>query len=87
MQLDLSSLHSVKAFADEFISKRLPLQLLVLNAGVFGGSFTVTEDGLERHFAVNHLGHFYLATLLVDVMRSSKPARVVVVSSESHWYK
>ncbi len=87
MQLDLSSLRGVKAFADEFISKGLPLHILVLNAGVFGGPFTLTMDGMERHFAVNHLGHFYLATLLADVMKSSKPARVVVVSSESHWYE
>lgn len=44
-----------------------------------------TIHGLEYHFAVNHLGHFYLATLLVPALKRSKPARVVVVSSESHW--
>ena len=85
MQLDLSSLRSVRSFAEEFTSKALPLHILVLNAGVFGGPFTLTVDGLERHFAVNHIGHFYLAKLLVDVMKNSKPSRVVIVSSESHW--
>ena len=48
-------------------------------------SFSVTIDGLERHFAVNHLGHFYLAQLLLPVLRRSKPSRVVVIASESHW--
>ena len=86
MQLDLSSLRSVKFFADEFINRGLPLHILVCNAGTFGGPFSLTVDGMEKHFAVNHLGHFYLAKLLVDVMIASKPARVVVVTSESHWY-
>lgn len=85
MQLDLSSLRSVKFFAEEFINRGLPLHILVCNAGTFGGPFSLTVDGMERHFAVNHLGHFYLAKLLVDVMIASKPARVVVVTSESHW--
>ena len=86
MQLDLSSLRSVKFFADEFLNRGLPLHILVCNAGMFGGPFSLTVDGMEKHFAVNHLGHFYLAKLLVDVMIASKPARVVVVTSESHWY-
>ena len=86
MQLDLSSLRSVNFFADEFINRGLPLHILVCNAGTFGGPFSLTVDGMEKHFAVNHLGHFYLAKLLVDVMIASKPARVVVVTSESHWY-
>lgn len=86
MHLDLSSLRSVKSFTEEFINRGLPLHILVCNAGVFGGPFTLTVDGLEKHFAVNHLGHFYLVTLLVEVLRSSKPSRVVMVTSESHWY-
>ena len=48
-------------------------------------SFSLTADGLERHFAVNHLGHFYLAQLLLPVLKRSKPSRVVVITSESHW--
>lgn len=86
MQLDLASLWSVKTFANEFIRKGLPLHILICNAGVFGGPFTLTEDGLEHHFAVNHLGHFYLCKLLLEVLRTSKPSRIVVLSSESHWF-
>ena len=48
-------------------------------------SFSLTVDGLERHFATNHLGHFYLAQLLLPVLKRSKPSRVVVITSESHW--
>ena len=60
------------------------LNILICNAGVLGVPYQTTEDGIEYHFAVNHLGHFYLTQLLADVLRKSAPARVIVVSSESH---
>ena len=58
--------------------------MLVCNAAVFGLPWTLTKDGLETTFQVNHLGHFYLVQLLQDILCRSAPARVVVVSSESH---
>lgn len=61
-----------------------PLHILICNAAMFGAPWSLTEDGLESTFQVNHLGHFYLVQLLEDVLRQSSPARVVVVSSESH---
>lgn len=61
-----------------------PLHILICNAAVFGVPWVLTEDELESTFQVNHLGHFYLVQLLEDVLRRSSPARVVVVSSESH---
>lgn len=85
MQLDLSSLANIRSFAEAYTLKGLPLHILVLNAGVYGGPFTLTSDGVERHFGVNHLGHFYLTKLLFEVLRNSRPVRIVVVSSESHW--
>ncbi|ERE79059.1 WW domain-containing oxidoreductase [Cricetulus griseus] len=60
------------------------LHVLVCNAGTFALPWTLTKDGLETTFQVNHLGHFYLVQLLQDVLCRSAPARVVVVSSESH---
>eukprot|EP00731_Ephydatia_muelleri_P025989 Em0018g89a len=66
MQLDLSLLASVRNFAEAFIRRGLPLHILILNAGVYGGPFTLTSDGVERHFAINHLGHFYLTKLLFE---------------------
>ncbi|XP_069112759.1 WW domain-containing oxidoreductase-like [Argopecten irradians] len=84
MALDLASLNSVRAFAEEYKLKKWPLHLLILNAGVFGLPYTATEDGLESTFQVNHLAHFYLTKLLRDVLISSQPSRVIVLSSESH---
>ncbi|KGL72689.1 WW domain-containing oxidoreductase, partial [Tinamus guttatus] len=84
MTLDLASLHSVQHFAEAFKSKNVPLHILICNAAIFGAPWCLTEDDLESTFQVNHLGHFYLVQLLEDVLRRSSPARVVVVSSESH---
>ncbi|XP_054026100.1 WW domain-containing oxidoreductase isoform X2 [Dryobates pubescens] len=84
MTLDLASLQSVQHFAEAFKSKNVPLHILICNAAVFGVPWCLTEDDLESTFQVNHLGHFYLVQLLEDVLRQSSPARVVVVSSESH---
>ncbi|KAG8227059.1 hypothetical protein J437_LFUL013242, partial [Ladona fulva] len=84
MELDLSSLHSVKAFAINFKLKHRKLDILILNAAVFGLGFCLTEDGFETHFQVNHLGSFYLTLLLEEPLTLAAPSRVVVVSSESH---
>nr|XP_034973377.1 WW domain-containing oxidoreductase isoform X2 [Zootoca vivipara] len=84
MTLDLASLHSVQEFAEAFKSKHVHLHVLICNAATFLAPWQLTEDGLESTFQVNHLGHFYLIQLLEDVLRRSVPARVVMVSSESH---
>ncbi|XP_039619295.1 WW domain-containing oxidoreductase isoform X2 [Polypterus senegalus] len=84
MTLDLASLRSVQEFAQAFKSKNLPLHVLICNAAVIGQTWHLTEDGLESTFQICHLGHFYLVHLLQDVLRRSAPARVIMVSSESH---
>ncbi|XP_062609573.1 WW domain-containing oxidoreductase-like, partial [Saccostrea cucullata] len=84
MHLDLASLKSVRMFAEEYRSKKWPLHLLILNAAVFGLPFTKTEDDIEMTFQVNHLAQFYLTKLLWEVLASSSPSRIVIVSSESH---
>lgn len=63
-----------------------PLHILVCNAAVCTQPWSLTEDGLESTFQICHLGHFLLVQCLQDVLRRSAPARVVVVSSESHRY-
>ncbi len=82
--LDLGSLDSVRAFAARFAGEeRPPLRALVANAGRQHLEGTaVSADGFEDTFAVNHLGHFLLVQLLFD--RLAPPARVVVVSSDTH---
>ncbi|XP_076449544.1 WW domain-containing oxidoreductase-like [Babylonia areolata] len=84
MPLDLASLSSVRQFAHSYAATGWPLHLLVLNAGVFGLPWGETEDGIEVTFQVNHLAQFYLTHLLTPVLVKSAPARVIVVSSESH---
>nr|XP_057932298.1 WW domain-containing oxidoreductase isoform X3 [Doryrhamphus excisus] len=84
MMCDLASLRSVRDFAASFKAKKLPLHILVCNAAVCTQPWSLTEDGLESTFQTCHLGHFLLVQSLQDVLRRSVPARVVVVSSESH---
>lgn len=58
--------------------------MLILNAGVFSAPFSLTVDGFESAFQVNHLSHFFLTLLLKPQLLAAKTARVIVVSSESH---
>ena len=82
---DLASQRQVRAVAAAFLARFDRLDVLVNNAGVAGwGTRLVTEDGLERTFAVNHLAPFLLAALLLDRLKASAPARVVTVSSAAH---
>lgn len=84
MRLDLASLASVRAFAEEFLAKHPRLDALVLNAGLMVGTRTETADGFETTIGVNHLGHFALTGLLLPRLKHSAPARIVVVSSDAH---
>ncbi|ESO87819.1 hypothetical protein LOTGIDRAFT_166117 [Lottia gigantea] len=84
MFLDLAKLSTVKKFAENYLAKDRPLNVLILNAGVFGLPYSKTDDGLETTFQVNHLAQFYLTQLLTELLIKSSPSRVIVVSSESH---
>ena len=83
LPLDLGDLASVRACAESFLARGLPLQLLVANAGL-GGQTGLTRSGFELCFGVCHIGHFLLTQLLLDRLKASAPARVVVVSSKLH---
>lgn len=84
-KLDLASLKSVRTFAQGILESESRLDVLINNAG-FGGNpeRTLTEDGLEVTIASNHFGHFLLTNLLLPLLKSSAPSRVVVVSSVVH---
>jgi len=84
MELDLTSLASIRKFADEFNSKNIPLHVLILNAGVMMCPYTKTKDGFENQIGTNHLGHFLLTNLLIPRLKEGAPSRVVVVSSLGH---
>uniref|UniRef100_J3N0C1 Uncharacterized protein n=2 Tax=Oryza brachyantha TaxID=4533 RepID=J3N0C1_ORYBR len=89
MELDLSSMDSVRAFASDFAAKGLPLNILINNAGVMATPFSLSKDGIELQFATNHVGHFLLTHLLLEKMKktsreSNVEGRIVNVSSEGH---
>ena len=84
LALDLGSLSSVRAAAARFVGLDLPLHVLINNAGLAGHPGQ-TEDGFEQTFGVNHLGHFLLTELLMDKLRASAPARIVIVASKAHY--
>ncbi|XP_031378870.1 short-chain dehydrogenase TIC 32, chloroplastic-like isoform X2 [Punica granatum] len=89
MELDLSSMASVRKFASDYVSSGLPLNLLVNNAGIFGTPFMLSQEGIELHIATNHSGHFLLTNLLLETMkrtssRSNKEGRIVNLTSEAH---
>ncbi|XP_027357257.1 short-chain dehydrogenase TIC 32, chloroplastic-like [Abrus precatorius] len=89
MELDLSSMASVREFASNFNSTGLPLNILINNAGIFAAPFSLSKDNIELQFAINYLGHFLLTNQLLDTMkkttRESKiQGRIVNVASTGH---
>ena len=82
--LDLASLASITAFADEFADTTGSLDLLVNNAGVMNLPQRQTADGFEMQFGTNHLGHFALTGRLLPLLTASPEARVVTLSSTVH---
>jgi len=84
LPLDLADLDSVRACASAFLARGEPLNVLVNNAGVVRAR-GLTKQGFELMFGVNHLGHFALTQLLLGRLTESGPARVVTVSSDSHY--
>ena len=84
IKCDLASLDEVKKASSEFRSRYQRLDVLIDNAGGVNGHRKVTIDGNEYTFGVNHLAHFLLTNLLLDLLKASAPSRVVVVSSAAH---
>jgi NAD(P)-dependent dehydrogenase (short-subunit alcohol dehydrogenase family) len=89
MQLDLGSLASVRKFAGDFRAQNLPLNILINNAGAVLPDFELSEDGMEKTFATNHIGPFLLTNLLLDTMKKTakdtgEEGRIVMVASHAH---
>ena len=81
---DLSSQQEVRQLAEEFKAQYQRLDVLINNAGLLMTSRQESQDGIEMTFALNHLSYFLLTNLLLDVLKSSSPSRIVNVSSDSH---
>jgi NAD(P)-dependent dehydrogenase (short-subunit alcohol dehydrogenase family) len=84
VELDLGSLDSVKAAAEEMLASHETIDLLVNNAGVMGIPHSRTADGFEMQFGVDHLGHFALTARLLPALLKAPAARVVTVTSTAH---
>lgn len=84
LELDLGDFGSVRRCAQGFLSRGLPLHLLINNAGL-AGAHGLTGAGFEVAFGVNHLGHFLLTRLLLPCLERAAPARVVTVASRAHY--
>ncbi|XP_064076985.1 retinol dehydrogenase 14-like [Vanessa tameamea] len=86
MQLDLASFESIEKFVEVVKAGFYKIDVLINNAGVSVPlkQDQKTKEGFEIHIGVNHLGHFYLTNLLIDLLKKASPSRVVIVSSTLH---
>ncbi len=85
IQLDMSSLASIRKFAEEFKTKHNRLDVLIHNAANFDHSLkktSLTEDNIEKIFATNHVGIVLLTQLLLDLLKQSAPSRIITVASK-----
>jgi len=85
MQLDLSDFASIHKFSEEFHQKYKQLDVLINNAGVmFPAKRELTKQKFEVQFGTNHLGHFLLTGLLLDLLKSTPNSRIAIQSSGQH---
>ncbi len=82
---DLSSQQEIRRLAEEVKVKLNKLDVLINNAGAAFQHFKLSADNIEMTFATNHLSYFLLTNLLLDLLKKSAPARIVIVASDSHY--
>lgn len=82
---DLSSQQEVRRLAGEVNAKLDRLDILINNAGAVFQDLRYSVDNIELTFATNHLSYFLLTHLLLDLLKKSAPARIINVSSDSHY--
>jgi NAD(P)-dependent dehydrogenase (short-subunit alcohol dehydrogenase family) len=82
---DFADQAAVRRLADELLASCERIDVLVNNAGTVFARRTVTADGIESTFAINHLGGLLLTELVLDRVKESTPARIVFTSSEGHY--
>lgn len=86
LKADFTSMADVRRLAAEALAQTPRLNLLINNAGTVYAQRTITVDGLEATFAVNHLAPFLLTRLLLDRIIANAPARIVTVASHAHYH-
>lgn len=82
--LELTDFDSIVACMDRIEAMARPLDVVICNAGVLLPE-RERVNGLEKHFVVNHLGHFVLANRLLGPLMLAPEGRIVIVSSVAHW--
>jgi len=82
--LDLTSLASIKSFAEGILKDYERLDILINNAGIMMCPYSKTKDGFEIQMGTNHLGHFALTGYLMPLLKKTKGSRIVVTSSTGH---
>src|ERR1700688_4916298 len=82
VELDLASLKSVRACADQLLAKGEPFDVVIANAGVMATPFGRTADGFETQFGTNYLGHFVLVNRIASLIRAG--GRLINLSSSGH---
>jgi NAD(P)-dependent dehydrogenase (short-subunit alcohol dehydrogenase family) len=82
--LDLADLESIKSFATKILQSLDKLDILLNNAGIMMTPYQLTKDGFESQLGTNHLGHFALTGLLLELLKNTPKSRVVNVSSNAH---
>lgn len=85
MQLDLADMESIREFSEAFHKQYQQLDILINNAGIMDpASREITKQNFEVQFGVNHLGHFLLTGLLLDIIKKTPKSRIVIQSSVTH---
>jgi len=82
---DLASFESIRDCCKDFQERYDHLHVLISNAGVWDHNRRVSKDGVENIFAVNYLAPFLMTNLLLDILKKSKPSRIINVTSGLHY--
>ncbi|KAF9915414.1 Retinol dehydrogenase 12 [Linnemannia zychae] len=86
LYLDLGSFKDIREFAQEVSRRTNAIDLLINNAGVMDlPTFRPTAEGHDSQFGINHLGHFYLTSLLLPLVKQAPKARIVMTASSAHY--
>ncbi|KAL1116081.1 hypothetical protein AAG570_005576 [Ranatra chinensis] len=83
-ECDLASQKSIREFVKKFKEEEKRLDILINNAGVMNCPEWKTKEGIEMQLGVNHMGHFLLTNLLLDLLKNTAPSRIINVSSIAH---
>ena len=85
IELDLNSLEKINHSANQILSQYNHIDVLINNAGLISTHLARTEDGFEKHFGVNYLGHYLWTLKLLPLLKKAQQGRIIHLSSLAHW--